>query len=89
MSENDGRKVAGHLPRVVVEGAPDPVVQVVNEADGDILYTRRIQGSSFLPPVYATGNYTVKVGRDRPDGWVAKGVTLAATGAPPLRAKVK
>jgi hypothetical protein len=89
MAENDGRKVAGHLPKIVVEGAPDPVVQVVSEADGDILYTRRIQGSSFLPPVYAPGKYTIKIGRDRPDTVLARGVTLAAAGAAPLPAKVK
>jgi len=89
MSENDGRKVAGHLPTVIIEGATDAVVQVVNEADGDILYTRRIQGSSFRPPVYSLSNYTVRVGRDRPDAWTAKSVTIAAPGAPALRAKVR
>jgi hypothetical protein len=89
MAENDGRKVAGHLPKVVVEGAPDAVVQVVNEANGDILYTRRIQGSAFLPPVYAPGKYTVKVGRDRPDAWIAKGITIATADTAPLTAKVK
>jgi hypothetical protein len=89
MAENDGRKVAGHLPQVVVEGAANPVVQVVHEADGDILYTRRIQGSSFLPPVYAPGKYTIKVGRDRPDAWTARGVGIAAAGAAPLQARVR
>jgi hypothetical protein len=88
MSENDGRKVAGHLPKIVVEGATDPVIQVVNEADGDILYTRRIQGTSFQPAVYAPGSYTVKVGRDRPDAWIGRGIKLAPAGTPPLRVKL-
>jgi len=89
MADNDGRKVAGHLPEIVVEGAPDPVVQVVREADGDILYTRRIHGSSFRAPVYAPGTYTVKIGRNQPDAWTARGVALAPAGAALLRAKVK
>jgi len=89
MEDNDGRKVAGHLPEIVVENAEDAVIQVVRESDDDILYTRRIRGSSFRPPVYAPGTYTVKVGRDRPDGWFAKRVKIAADGAAPLKARVK
>ena len=89
MADNDGRKIAGHLPEIVIENAADPVVQVIRESDDDILYTRRIQGSSFRPPVYAPGTYTVKVGRDLPDGWIAKRVKIAPDGAAPLKAKVK
>ncbi|MBU4459490.1 MAG: twin-arginine translocation pathway signal protein, partial [Verrucomicrobia bacterium] len=89
MADNDGRTVAGRLPEVIVEGVQDPVVQVIREADGDILYTRRIAGPSFRPPVYAPGKYTVKVGRDRPDGWMAKGVKIADDAASPLKARVK
>jgi hypothetical protein len=88
MADNDGRKPAGNLPEIVVEGAADPVIQVVNEADGDILYTRRIMGTRFRPPVYAEGSYTVNVGRDRPDGWSTKGVKIAGSDAAPLRVKL-
>jgi hypothetical protein len=79
MEENDGRPVAGHLPELVVENATDPVVQVVAEKDGDILYTRRIRGQRFCPPVYAGGAYTVKVGRDRPDLWKAGGLRAVSS----------
>jgi hypothetical protein len=74
MEDNDGRRVTGHLPELRVEGATDPVVQVIREADGEILYTRRIQGRHFQPPVFGPGPYTVKVGHDRPDGWLAQGL---------------
>ncbi len=67
MEANDGRKVAGWLPELVIEGAENPVVQVIAEATGDILYTTRIQGNRFQPKVYTTGNHTVKIGRDQPD----------------------
>jgi hypothetical protein len=67
MQANDGRKVAGYLPELVFEGAADPVVQVIEDSTGDLLYTVRVSGSRFQPRVYALGAHTVKVGRDRPD----------------------
>jgi len=67
MDANDGRKIAGYLPQLNFEGTLNPVIQVIQESTGDILYTVRIQGSSFQPRVYAAGTYTVKIGRDRPD----------------------
>lgn len=67
MQGNDGRKVAGYLPELDFEGAADPVVQVIEDSTGDLLYTVRVSGSRFQPRVYALGTHTVKVGRDRPD----------------------
>ncbi len=67
MQGNDGRQVAGYLPELVFEGAADPVVQVIEDSTGDLLYTVRVSGSRFQPRVYALGTHTVKVGRDRPD----------------------
>ncbi|MDE0104010.1 MAG: alkaline phosphatase D family protein [Bryobacterales bacterium] len=49
------------LPAVDAQGKVDPVVQVVNEADGEIVYTYRIQGSDFTPSVRKPGRYTVRV----------------------------
>jgi hypothetical protein len=62
--QNDGRAAAAHLPPVEVRGATDPVVQVVDEAEGDVLYTQRIRGRSFRPKVFRkSGAYTVRVSR--------------------------
>ena len=77
MEENDGRAAFGYLPEIVVADVKDAVVQVVNEQDGDILYTRRIRGERFRAPVYAAGLYSIKVGRDRPDSWIRRGVQVA------------
>ncbi|MGN6547639.1 MAG: metallophosphoesterase family protein, partial [Aureliella sp.] len=71
---NDGRKVAGYLPELVIEGASDPVVHVIEDATGEILYTIRIQGNRFQPRVYSAGKHTVKVGRDKPDGQTIAGL---------------
>ena len=65
--DNDGRKVIGHLPELVVSGDIRPVVQVVNSDTGDILYTVRAKSNRFKPPVYDEGKYTVKVGVDKPN----------------------
>jgi hypothetical protein len=73
---NDGRKVHGHLPAQLFEGVTDPVVQVIAEATGEILYTVRVQGGSFKPRVYAPGKYTIKMGREKPDTVIASGIQV-------------
>jgi len=60
--ENYGRKPAGYLPEIMVSGMTDPVIQVVDESSDEIVYTLRIQGTHFKPPVFAQGRYTVRVG---------------------------
>lgn len=77
MADNDGRKPTGWLPVLRVAGV-HPVVQVVADADGEVLYTVRALGSTFQPAVYAPGKYTVRIGRDRPDAVTLAG--LEATG---------
>lgn len=64
---NDGRKPIGYLPEMVVKGVERPVVQVIEDATGEILYTVRMDSNRFRPPVYSKGNYTVKMGREKPD----------------------
>ena len=76
-----GAALAHHSPaafdltqEIVVEGTEEPVIQVIEEATGEILYTVRSQTNRFRPPVYAEGKYTVKVGRDRPDLRTIEGI---------------
>lgn len=57
------------LESVHAEGLHDFCVQVQN-ASGEIVYTLRIKGDSFVPPVPAEGTYSVKV--FDPDGRYAK-----------------
>lgn len=67
MRDNDGRQPIGHLPTLRFTAGTSPVVQVIAEATGEILYTQRVLADSFQPPVYAEGRYTVRIGRSRPD----------------------
>jgi hypothetical protein len=76
--DNDGRRPAAWLPQLVIKGADRPVVQVIAEAGGDILYSVRVRGNRFQPHVYSPGSYTVKVGRNRPDGASLKGLKASA-----------
>ena len=73
---NDGRKVHAQLPAVKLDGVAKPVVQIIADSTGEILYTVRSQTESFIPRVYAPGNYTVKAGTDKPDAVVAKAVRV-------------
>ena len=57
-----GKKAAAWLPEIRVRGLSDPVIQVVREDSGEIVYTLRISGTTFRPKVFAPGLYTLKVG---------------------------
>ncbi len=78
---NDGRKVASYLPEYVFSDGKDYVVQIVDEADGEILYTIRSQNGRFQPKVYSKGRYTVKIGRDFPDAKILKSVQSSTKSA--------
>ncbi len=64
--DNYGREAVAWLPQIQVRGMEDPVVQVIDEATGEIAYTLRIAGTTFSPKVFAAGSYTLRVGE--PDG---------------------
>jgi phosphodiesterase/alkaline phosphatase D-like protein len=51
-----------HLPAVRVRGMDKPVIQVVDEGTGDVVYTIRSPGSEFHPRVLQPGTYTLRVG---------------------------
>jgi hypothetical protein len=74
MADNDGRKPAAWLPELAFQGAVSPVVQVIDEETAQVLYTVRVQGDRFHPHVYASGKYTLRIGRDAPDGPSLNGV---------------
>jgi hypothetical protein len=86
---NDGRTPASWLPEIEFEDATDPVVQVIREQTGEILYTIRVRGKKFRPPVFTSGAHTIKAGQDRPEKEIAKGATGKDKGsAEKLRVKL-
>ncbi len=60
--DNYGKKAAAYLPAIQVSGMENPVVQVVDESNGEVVYTLRIQGNSYRPRVFQKGKYTIHVG---------------------------
>jgi len=61
-TDNYGRQAAAYLPTLKIAGMDDPVVQVVDESNGEIVYTLRIKGREFRPKVFGAGSYTIRVG---------------------------
>ena len=59
--DNDGRKRAFHLPRLNVPDIAKPVVAVIEEASGELVYCIRLRENNWQPHVYAPGVYTVQV----------------------------
>ncbi len=80
--DNYGGAAAAYLPTVVVSGMDDPVVQVEHEPSREIVYTLRVNGTEFRPPVLdRTASYTVRVGEPGTDAWESHaGVTVSDDG---------
>lgn len=68
MQDNDGRQITGELPTLKIQGAKSAVIQVLDEGTDSVIYTVRSRSTSFTPRVYSQGPFTIRVGRDRPDG---------------------
>jgi len=77
--DNDGRRPVAWLPELAIEGTDRPVIQVIAEADGEVLYSIRVRRSRFQPPVYSHGSFTVKVGRNRPDAASLSGLKASTS----------
>lgn len=60
--DNYGRNPIAFLPTLKFKGIENPVVQVIDESDQEIVYTLRIIADSFRPPVFRKGSYSVRVG---------------------------
>ena len=60
--ENDGRKAVAWLPEIKVSEKANPVVQIVDESNGNVVSTHRINGTVFRPKVFRKGTYTIRLG---------------------------
>ena len=78
--DNDPRKAAAFLPTLQIVGPADPVVAVIDEANGELLYTLRILGNTFRPKVFRQGLYTIQVG-EGPSRKTLRGIRALPDGA--------
>ncbi len=68
---DNGLPTAYMLPEVAGD-SPDPVIQVIDESNNEVVYTVRIQGDRFTPKVRKRGKYTVKVNETAYRGQTAR-----------------
>lgn len=59
--DNYGKKAFSYLPKLRVQDAINPVVQIIDENGDQIIYTIRIRGNSFTPKLFEPSLYTIKV----------------------------
>jgi phosphodiesterase/alkaline phosphatase D-like protein len=59
--DNYGKAAKAWLPGLKLD-QKDQVVQVIKEANDEIVYTIRIRGNRFRPKVFEPGTYSVKIG---------------------------
>jgi hypothetical protein len=60
--ENYAREAVATLPTLEIRGREDPVVQVIDASSGEIVYTLRINGTSYRPKVFHRGSYDLGIG---------------------------
>ena len=66
MADNDGREIMGWLPKLVFS-KKNQVVQIENLKTKEILYTVRINGTTFQPKVYSMDPHEVRLGKNGPE----------------------
>ena len=61
--DNYARKAVAWLPTLKIAGLDMPVVQVIDEATGERIYSIRLKDgeTTFRPKVFEEGMYSVKV----------------------------
>ncbi len=78
--QNYAKAAVGYLKTFEVHNITDPVIQVIDESNGEIVYTKRIKGTSISPKVFAIGYYTVKIGMPGVDFRTYNSVHTSDTG---------
>lgn len=68
VDENYGRPAANYLPMLAFTNVQDPVIQIIDDEEDEVVYTLRISGSRYRPKVFREGTYSVRIGDD--DGWI-------------------
>jgi alkaline phosphatase D len=83
--EQYAREPLAHLAPLVVEGLAEPVVQLVHEPTGELVWARRLAEPRLRAPVFAEGPHTLRVGSGEPGAWrELTGLLPAPADAEPL-----
>ncbi len=78
--DNYGGEV-GYLPTLTISGLESPVVQLVDERTGAVVYTVRVPRPSFRPKIFdADATYTIVIGEPgTPNMQTLTGVRMASS----------
>lgn len=87
--DNYGRRAVAWLPELRVEGRTDPVVQVVREADSEVVYTIRVKGNTFRPKVFEGGSYTIHLSDGPLQKTLTKVTATEAQDADPITVRLE
>lgn len=83
--DNYARPPAAHLAELQVSGLANPVIQIIEEKTGELIYALRVNGQRFRPHVFAAGSYTVIIGEPgTPRLKTITGQVASTTPQPPL-----
>ena len=58
---NYGRKPVAHMPTLTIKSDANPVLEVIDEATCELLYTLRLAARTFQPHTFAAGRYTLRL----------------------------
>jgi alkaline phosphatase D len=68
-NDNYGREPFGYLPTLTFTDYQDPVVQVINQLTGEMIYSLRINGNEFTPKVFENSTYSIRYGEPDTNTW--------------------
>lgn len=57
--DNYGREAYSYLPNILVEGLENPVIKIIDEKTGELVYCVRILGNEFKPKVFKQSSYEI------------------------------
>ena len=60
--DNYAPEAVAYLPTIRVTGMPNPVIRIIDQDSGEVVYAIRAVGDSFRPTVFREGKYTIEIG---------------------------
>jgi len=68
--ENYARNATGSLPALDLSNCNKPIVEVIDEKTGELVYSLRVNEAIFKPDVFSDGKYLVKVTDDQSGNFI-------------------
>jgi len=86
--DNYARRPTGHLPTLEISGVAQPVIEVTEDATGELVYVLRVTSPRFRAPVFAGGHHTVRISDPEAGKTASVRLQPATTDGPPLAVRL-